>query len=112
MVVTLHSTLGESGITYILNSTKVDYLFTQTDLVRLMNRIKPNVQTVQKLINIRNPFVDQLTDDEKKETKYELFELDKLIKESQTLPDLNLNNNSEFSIDDVALIMFTSGSTG
>ena len=77
-----------------------------------MNRIKPNVQTVQKLINIRNPFVDQLTDDEKKETKYELFELDKLIKESQTLPDLNLNNNSEFSIDDVALIMFTSGSTG
>ena len=87
-------------------------MFTQTDLVRLMNRIKPNVQTVQKLINIRNPFVDQLTDDEKKETEYELFELDKLIKESQTLPDLNLNNNSEFSIDDVALIMFTSGSTG
>ena len=34
------------------------------------------------------------------------------LKESLTLPDLNLNNNTEFSTNDVALIMFTSGSTG
>lgn len=108
-VVTLHATLGEEGICHILNSTKVDYLFTQTDLVRLMNKLKPKIETVTKIIHVKNPFVDQLTEEEKKNCAYELFEYEKLAKESLTLPDLNLNNNSEFSSNDVAVIMFTSG---
>lgn len=111
-VVTLHSTLGESGITYILNSTKVDYLFTQTDLVRLMNKIKSSVNTVTKLINIKNPYVPSLSEEEKKDLKYELYEFDELFKESENLPKPDLNNNTQFSSDDVAIIMFTSGSTG
>lgn len=108
-IVTLHATLGEEGICHILNSTKVEYLFTQTELVRVMNKLKPKVETVSKMINVKNPFVDQLTEEEKKNCAYELFDYGKLAKESLTLPDLNLNNNSEFSIDDVAIIMFTSG---
>lgn len=111
-IVTLHSTLGEDGICYILNSTKTNYLFTQTDLVRVMNKLKPKIETVTKIIHVKNPFVDQLTEEEKKNSEYELFEYDKLAKESLTLPALNLNNNSEFSSDDIAIIMFTSGSTG
>lgn len=111
-IVTLHSTLGEDGIVYILNSTKVQYLFTQTDLIRVMNKLKPKVETVTKIIHVKNPFVDQLTEEERKNSEYELFEYDKLAKESLTLPDLNLNNNSEFSTDDISIIMFTSGSTG
>ena len=84
-VVTLHSTLGEDGIAYILNSTKVEYLFTQTDLVRLLNKLKPTIETVTKLILIKNPFVDRLSEEEKKDLKYELFEYDKLFKRKSNI---------------------------
>ena len=78
----------------------------------MMNKLKPKVETVTKIIHVKNPFVDQLTEEERKNSEYEIFEYDKLVKESLSLPDLNLNNNSEFSSDDIAIIMFTSGSTG
>lgn len=68
------------------------------------------METTCKLVNLRNDFVQPLTEDEVKEAKFEIYEADELVKEGQTLPELSFNNNLEFSTNDIAVVMFTSGS--
>lgn len=110
-LVTLHISLDDESICYILNSTKSEYLFTQEDLVRTFNRLKPKIQTTTKLVNINNPFVDQLTEYEKSECNFEFFEYNDLVEDGQFLDEID-SYNQELSKDDIALILFTSGSTG
>lgn len=111
-LVTLHSTLDDEGICFILNLTKPDYIFTQDDLVRTFDRLRPQIQTASKLIIYKNDYVKSLTDIERKNSQYELFNYDDLLKESKKLPPLSMNNKSELKADDIAILMFTSGSTG
>lgn len=108
-LVTLHTSLDDEQISYILNLNRVECLFTQADLIRNLNKLKPTIETTTKLINLKNDFVQPLTEDEVKESAFQIFDADELIKEGQTLPELNFNNNLEFSTKDIAVVMFTSG---
>ena len=92
-VVTMHTTLDDSTISYILN----------------LNKLRPTIETTTKLINLRSPFVDSLSEAETNETKFEIFDYDQLIEEGRALPELGFNNNLEFSTNDIAVVMFTSG---
>lgn len=105
----MHTTLDEETISYILNLNKIEFLFTQADLIRKLNKLRPTIQTTSRLINLSSPFVEQLTEAEAQDTKFEIYEYDQLIKEGQTLPNASFNNNLEFSTSDIAVVMFTSG---
>ena len=105
----MHTTLDDSTISYILNLNRIECLFTQADLIRNLNKLRPTIETTTKLINLRSPFVDSLSEAETNETKFEIFDYDQLIEEGRALPELGFNNNLEFSTNDIAVVMFTSG---
>ena len=110
-VVTMHTSLDESTMVYILNLNKIEFLFTQADLIRNINKSKSNIQTAN-LINLWSPFIDQLTADEIEKTSFNIFDSEQLIAEGHALPEVSFNNNLQFSTKDIAVVMFTSGSTG
>lgn len=104
----MHTTLDESTIAYILSLNKIGFLFTQADLIRNLAKSKSNIQTAN-LISLRSPFIDPLSVDEIEKANFNIFDSEQLIAEGHTLPGLSFNNNLQFSTNDIAVIMFTSG---
>ena len=111
-VITLRSTPDEKTIPFTLNLNEIIFVFTQTNFVKLLNKLKPNMQTVTKLICFHYPFGSEGDNDEVQNAKYELFMYEQLLEEGRKLSDSNFQKNVEFSPTDICIIMNTSGSTG
>lgn len=105
-LVALHSISDDKTILSNLNSTKPKILLTKKPLLKKLNEIHHNIKIVPKLI-LFNSLIDTIND----HTKYELFEFDALLNESNISSNLDLTD-SQFSENDTALILFTSGSNG
>lgn len=103
----MHGSLDDETIAYILNLNRIECLFTQAGTIRKLSKLKPNIETTSKLINLKNDFVESLTEDEVREAKFEIYQSDELVEEGQTLPELD--KNQEFFANDIAVVMFTSG---
>lgn len=81
-MVLLRSTPNEVIIPYVLNENEIDLVLTQTNFVKLLNKLKPAIRTVRRLVCFRHPFANDLDDEELLNAKYELFEYEQLIKEA------------------------------
>ena len=94
-------------ITSIMNQTEIEIVFTQANLVGSLNEMRPTIPKVKKLIAFQNPYEEPLA--ERLTSQYDLFEYDQLLDEGRSLLKNEFNKNLEFSSDDIAIIIFTSG---
>ncbi|KAI8610966.1 hypothetical protein BC830DRAFT_1172292, partial [Chytriomyces sp. MP71] len=101
-VTTAYATLGEEGLTYSLQECEVTTIFTNADLLPMVNKIAAAVKTLKNVIY--NGTADNKI-------------LEKLQKEQSHLKIISIEELKalgEYSMhaEDLALIMYTSGSTG
>lgn len=109
-VVLLRSTPNETTIPFVLNQNEVELVLTQTNFIGLLNKLKPNIETVRKLICFGHPFAGEVDEEEVRNVKYEFFEYEQLLKEARGLP--SIERNFGFSPTDISTIINTSGSSG
>ena len=105
-LVTLYPNLGEDAITYGINQTEVTHVITTHDLLPKFKKILPQTPTVKYLIFIE----DQITSTEKTGYKDGVT-----LHSFRELCDLGGTSNASAvppNMNDPAIIMYTSGSTG
>ncbi|KAJ1727091.1 long-chain fatty acid-CoA ligase, partial [Coemansia biformis] len=110
-VVTAYDTLGESGVLLAMNQAKADAIFLKADQLPIMARIMGDVETVKHVIYFQDVYgmpagcAEAL---EKVRSKFAVHTIDEVH-------DLGKANPVERQLpgdDDIALVMYTSGSTG
>ncbi|KAJ2384170.1 long-chain fatty acid-CoA ligase, partial [Coemansia sp. RSA 2559] len=110
-VVTAYDTLGENGLLHAMNQAKVDAAFLKADQTPILARIMDKVESLKHVIYYRDLYgmPDGCEEAiEKLKTKYSVHTLDELR-------DLGAANPTDLVIpqaQDIALVMYTSGSTG
>jgi len=105
-ITTAYDTLGEEGLTFSLNEGSVTTLFTNGDLLGVVKNIVPSVASLKNVI---------YTGDAKPETIEALKSVNIQVFSFQEIQDLGKEHPREPhppSKDDLACIMYTSGSTG
>ncbi|KAJ2778452.1 long-chain fatty acid-CoA ligase [Coemansia javaensis] len=110
-VVTAYDTLGESGVLHAMNQAGVEVAFLKADQLPILARIMPDIKTVKHVVYFQDATgapaaataaIDKLRERFSVHTIDEVHDLGKANPVERTLP----------AADDVALIMYTSGSTG
>ncbi|ESQ37014.1 hypothetical protein EUTSA_v10002409mg [Eutrema salsugineum] len=107
-VVTIYASLGEEALIYSLNETRVSTLICDSKQLKKLSAIQSSLKTVKNIIYIEEDGVDVDSDDYKSLgdiTVSSISEVEKLGQSSPVQPSLPSKNG-------VAVIMFTSGSTG
>lgn len=110
-VLLLRSTPNELGIPCILNENQIRLVFTQSDFVRVLNRLKPNLRTVGHVICFRSPYAGETDEQEVLNSKFDLLQYEQLLQERRTLSNPT-NRLAHFQSTDIALVLATSGFTG
>lgn len=106
-VVTLYSTLGEEGIIHGINETEVTHVITSQDLVPKLKKILPNVPSVTHIVYMEKQSSTELHDFPDAVNILPFSKLEKIGANAD--PELR---GEKPSPDDLAIIMYTSGSTG
>ncbi|RWS01830.1 long chain fatty acid CoA ligase-like protein, partial [Dinothrombium tinctorium] len=112
VVSTLYATLGEESIIYGINQLQSSCIVTTSELLPKVKKILDKAPSLKLIINIEDNFSKSKNDyskqvDNDNVTVVSFAELES--KGSEASPDLK---GEPHSPDDVALIMYTSGSTG
>ncbi|KAH7961821.1 hypothetical protein HPB52_012330 [Rhipicephalus sanguineus] len=106
-VVTLYATLGEDGIIHGINETEATHLITSYDLMPRLAKIIDKIPSLTHIIYMENPVAKAPP---VAPTGLHLVPFAKL-EESGRTADTELRGETP-TADDVAIIMYTSGSTG
>ncbi|KRX15775.1 Long-chain-fatty-acid--CoA ligase 4, partial [Trichinella nelsoni] len=108
-IVTVYATLGENAIAHAINSTEAETIVTSQDLIPKIKRILSRCKTLKRLIYFtpRYSLPKQLTPEEIIENfdTFDLEEIEDFGDEHYAMPTV------EPEPDDIAMIMFTSGTT-
>ncbi|KAI8607479.1 hypothetical protein BC830DRAFT_1175280 [Chytriomyces sp. MP71] len=107
-ITTAYATLGEEGLTYSLQECEVTTVFTNAELLPMIQKIAPVVKTLKNVTysgTADSKALEKLKNDHKHLTILSLDEL-------KALGERNLVNPVPPRAEDLALIMYTSGSTG
>ncbi|KRX41945.1 Long-chain-fatty-acid--CoA ligase 4, partial [Trichinella murrelli] len=108
-IVTVYATLGENAIAHAINSTEAETIVTSQDLIPKIKRILSRCKTLKRLIYFapRYSLPKQLTPEEIIENfdTFDLEEIEDFGDEHYVMPTV------EPEPDDIAMIMFTSGTT-
>ncbi|CAN8270590.1 unnamed protein product [Cochlearia groenlandica] len=107
-VVTIYASLGEEALIYSLNETQVSTLICDSKQLKKLSAIRSSLETVKNIIYIEEDGLDVDSDDLNSLgdiTVSSITEVEKMGKKSSVPPSLPSKNG-------VAVIMFTSGSTG
>ena len=106
-LVTLYTNLGEDGIVYGINQTRVETILTSRDLLPKLIRMLPQLPSLKTIIFFENPTKEEIPESAAEGRKLvpfsKLLELGKKSSSLDTTPP---------TAEDVAIIMYTSGSTG
>ncbi|KAI8905659.1 hypothetical protein DFJ77DRAFT_205715 [Powellomyces hirtus] len=107
-ITTAYDTLGEDGLSFSLNEGEITTMFTNAELLKMLLKIGSKVPTLQKIIY--NGTADEKLVAQIKETfpSYELYSIEQIQEFGEQHPVAPVPPKA----DDVALIMYTSGSTG
>jgi long-chain acyl-CoA synthetase len=111
-VVTLYSTLGVDALSYGINQTNAPFLFTSGEQLPKLQKIIKKIPDISHIV----VFDDKLTEKNLSEFKkscqnsiqvYLISEVEKIGQESE-----QITNYKQPNLNDLAIIMYTSGSTG
>ncbi|XP_078171188.1 long chain acyl-CoA synthetase 8-like isoform X2 [Carex rostrata] len=107
IVVTIYASLGEDALVHSLNETQVSTLICDLKQLKKVAAIRPRLVTVKNIIYFED--YEEVDDDVKSKLSdlavLPFCEVEQLGKNNPTLPRLPESNN-------IAVIMYTSGSTG
>ncbi|KAI9331215.1 hypothetical protein BDR26DRAFT_922214 [Obelidium mucronatum] len=107
-ITTAYATLGEDGLTYSLQECEISTIFTNADLLPMIAAVAPKVGTLKNIVYNGTPdqtVVQRIRQDHPNLKLVSLQELEQLGKQHPVDP-------VPPKADDLALIMYTSGSTG
>ncbi|RNA18403.1 long-chain-fatty-acid-- ligase 3 [Brachionus plicatilis] len=110
-VVTLYSTLGVDALAYGINQTEAAFIFTSGDQLSKLEKILHKVPTVAHIVVFSDKFHQKQVDvfKEKFSSRVTVHTMEDLVQMGEK------NGEKEFTKaqkDDLAIIMYTSGSTG
>eukprot|EP00003_Mantamonas_plastica_P004249 TRINITY_DN1337_c0_g1_i1.p1 TRINITY_DN1337_c0_g1~~TRINITY_DN1337_c0_g1_i1.p1 ORF type:complete len:454 (-),score=92.71 TRINITY_DN1337_c0_g1_i1:850-2100(-) len=108
VVVTCYATLGEDALIHSINQTELEVIFCTADLVGMLIKIAEHCDSLKKVVvTTKVPYASEKEQYENDET-LEIISLDDLQKMGATDPQPKKTPQG----DDLAVIMYTSGSTG
>ncbi|KAJ3066947.1 long-chain fatty acid-CoA ligase [Podochytrium sp. JEL0797] len=107
-ITTAYATLGEEGLKYALQECDVSTMFTNAELLPLIQKISPAAKSLKNIVynGTADPSVLQKLKDDAKHLN--VLSLDELKALGEKSPVDSVPSDKE----DLALIMYTSGSTG
>ncbi|KAI8318435.1 acetyl-CoA synthetase-like protein [Martensiomyces pterosporus] len=110
-VVTAYDTLGEEGLVHAMNQSKAAAIFLKADQLPMLERIASKVETVRYVVYYQDQYgMPQAAAEalEKVKDKFEVLTMDGVQKLGAEHPaDLKVATR-----EDIALVMYTSGTTG
>jgi long-chain acyl-CoA synthetase len=110
-LVTLYSTLGVDALAYGINQTNSSYMITSGEQLPKIQKILNKIPNLTHLIVLNDKFTEKNFNDFKKNaTNLTVYKMDELV-------EIGKNSDKKISFvspkkDDLAVIMYTSGSTG
>ena len=110
-VVTLYSTLGVDALAFGINQTQAAFIFTSGEQLSKLEKILNKIPTIANIIVFSDRFYQKQVDSfrTKFENKVKVFTLDQLEQIGKQNSDVEFSRAEK---DDLAIIMYTSGSTG
>ncbi|OMH82595.1 Long-chain-fatty-acid-CoA ligase 1 [Zancudomyces culisetae] len=108
---TAYSTLGESGLAHSVKETKSKLIYVHTDTLEIGLRVAseaPDLKTIVYFGDLKD-YKGKASIDEAKGNGLKVLHLDELHKLGKESENTEINSPAP---DDVAMIMYTSGSTG
>ncbi|GIY05392.1 long-chain-fatty-acid--CoA ligase 3 [Caerostris extrusa] len=105
-VVTLYTTLGEDGIVHGISETEVTHVITSSEQLPILKKVLPKVPTISHLIYMEGR-KEESTEDIPNSVK--LVSFSQLEKRGKEFTEVNFTPPMP---DDLAILMYTSGSTG
>jgi long-chain acyl-CoA synthetase len=110
----LYSTLGIEALSHGINETKSNYVITSSEQLTKIQKILDNIPTLTNLIVFTDKFTEKNLTEFKQMTKsyqnLSIYSLDEIEKLGFSSPKIEQFKNP--TKDDLAVIMYTSGSTG
>ena len=107
-ITTAYATLGEDGLAHSMNECDVQVLFTNAELLPIVVKVIPRVNTLHTVIYNGQPSDDVLEKLKKSKEDLKIITLTDLAELGKSHPVEPVNPSAE----DIACIMYTSGSTG
>ena len=113
-IATLYTNLGTDGVAYGINHVKPKLIVTSQELLpKLLGILDNNVQDVKNIIYIDNPLKALVLDDGINEGQFNIQTFNEIEGFGKNIQgDRNKYSLKSAEKDDLAIIMFTSGSTG
>jgi len=109
-VVTLYATLGDEAIAHGINESEVKYILTSFDLLPKLKNVQSKIPNVTHIVYMESP-TGKFLKEENKIPGVTLFSL-KTVENIGSDPNNEIFKVEKPSKDDLAVIMYTSGSTG
>ncbi|OQR80375.1 long chain fatty acid CoA ligase-like, partial [Tropilaelaps mercedesae] len=106
-VVTLYATLGEEGILHGINETEAQFLVTSQDLLDKLSKLAGRMPCLRTVIYMESPAMKVKPHSIENIKMHPFSQLEMLGNSA----DKNLKGETP-TADDIAIIMYTSGSTG
>ncbi|KAI8830790.1 hypothetical protein BJ741DRAFT_657838 [Chytriomyces cf. hyalinus JEL632] len=107
-ITTAYATLGEEGLVYSLQECEISTVFTNAELLPMINKVTSTVKTLKNIVYNGTPDADLLTRMRVDHPHLKILSLDEL----KVLGEAHPHPSTPPTKEDVALIMYTSGSTG
>ncbi|KAH9476805.1 Long-chain-fatty-acid--CoA ligase 2 [Psilocybe cubensis] len=111
IMATSYDTLGEDGLAHSLNEPECVALFTNAELLPTLHRVLAKTPTIKYIVFDGEPSQAVIDDLHSVRETLKIFSLDKLREIGRTLSTETLRGRRP-KPDDLAMIMYTSGSTG
>jgi len=110
-IATAYNTLGESGLTHSLNEPRCVGVFTNAELLPVVQRVLPNTPTIKVVIYDGKPLADLVEKIKSAipDREVQLLSQDELHELGKGKPE---HEDRRPKAEDAACIMYTSGTTG
>jgi long-chain acyl-CoA synthetase len=111
-IVTLYATLGTDALSFGINQTSASFVFTNGEQLPKLQKIIKKIANITHIIVFDDKYTEAYLNDFKKNcpksiSAYTMSEVEKIGAESEEFTDYKIPQK-----DDLAIIMYTSGSTG